>query len=198
MIAIVDTGLANIASLRFAIERLGVTPVVSADAATLAQADKLFLPGVGAAAPAMRGLKERGLVDFLREFERPMLGICLGMQLLCASSSEGQGAECLGKLSPIIRPLKNGEAPLPHMGWNSLSRVAAHPLFSGIPAGTAFYFVHSYAAPLSEATLAECEYGETFSAALGSGNALGVQFHPERSGAAGAQLIENFLQWEGV
>lgn len=198
MIGIVDTGCANIASLSLALERLDVTPFVSADPNVLKGAERLVLPGVGSASYAMRKLRERGLVDLLRGWTRPLLGICLGLQLLTERSLEGEEpVECLGLLKGDVVPLATKELALPHIGWNALDKISAHALFAGIPTGSYFYFVHSYALANQEQAFATCDYGNSFVCAAGSGSIWGVQFHPERSGAAGAQLLKNFLSWEG-
>ncbi|MGF1761608.1 imidazole glycerol phosphate synthase subunit HisH [Photobacterium sagamiensis] len=205
-VVIIDTGCANVSSVRFAIERLGYTVTVSKEPSIVLAADKLFLPGVGTASEAMKNLQERDLVELVKQVDKPLLGICLGMQLLGALSEEqGQsGTElvsCLGLCDAPIKKMQTGDLPLPHMGWNTITPVDGHPLFKEIPAGSYFYFVHSYAMPVSEMifeengyTIAQCEYGQPFSAAIQSGNYYGVQFHPERSSKAGAQLIKNFLE----
>ncbi|MEJ2762623.1 imidazole glycerol phosphate synthase subunit HisH [Photobacterium sp. MCCC 1A19761] len=203
-IVIIDTGCANVSSVRFAIERLGYQVTVSKDPEVVLAADKLFLPGVGTASEAMQNLRDRDLIKLIKQIKQPMLGICLGMQLLGVLSEEhGQsGSElvtCLGLCDASVKKMQTGELPLPHMGWNTVTPVAGHPLFNNIPAGSYFYFVHSYAIPVSDEeapagyTIARCEYGQPFSAAVQSGNYYGVQFHPERSSKAGAQLIKNFL-----
>ncbi|PSW07447.1 imidazole glycerol phosphate synthase subunit HisH [Photobacterium lipolyticum] len=205
-IVIIDTGCANVSSVRFAIERLGYTVTVSKEPSIVLAADKLFLPGVGTASEAMKNLQERDLVELVKQVDKPLLGICLGMQLLGALSEEqGQSGTdlvpCLSLCDAPIKKMQTGDLPLPHMGWNTITPVDGHPLFKDIPAGSYFYFVHSYAMPVSEAvfeekgyTIAQCEYGQPFSAAIQSGNYYGVQFHPERSSKAGAQLIKNFLE----
>ncbi|MGF1690508.1 imidazole glycerol phosphate synthase subunit HisH [Photobacterium kagoshimensis] len=200
-IVIIDTGCANVSSVRFAIERLGYSVTVSKDRDVVLGADKLFLPGVGTASEAMKNLQERGLISLVKQVDKPLLGICLGMQLLGVLSEEqGQSGtslvNCLGLCDATIKKLKTGDLPLPHMGWNTITPTKGHPLFKGIPAGSYFYFVHSYAIPVNDDsyTIAQCEYGQAFSAAIQSGNYYGVQFHPERSSNAGAQLIKNFLE----
>ncbi len=193
-IVITDTGCANIASVKFAIERLGYQPVVSADHDLIRSADKVLLPGVGSANEAMKNLKQRGLDTLLPTLTQPVLGICLGMQLMSAFSHEGE-VECL-KLVPTEvdwLPTPNNER-LPHMGWNTITPAAGNPLFAGIPTGSYFYFVHSFRVPVGEYTIAECEYGTPFSAAVQHGNFYGVQFHPERSAEQGAQLLKNFIE----
>jgi glutamine amidotransferase len=206
MIVIIDTGCANLSSVRFAIERLGYEVVVSKDPAILQQATKLFLPGVGTAKEAMANLIERHLVEEIKKLTQPVLGICLGMQMLAEGSEEVFAEEAASDdaESEVIKTLglvdgfveKMDVAPLrsPHMGWNQITPKLDEPLFKDIPAGTYFYFVHSYALPVNENTIASCEYGTPFTAAVNKDNFYGVQFHPERSGKAGAQLIKNFLE----
>lgn len=194
---IVDTGCANFYSLASAIRRLGIEPVISAKESDIRAADRIFLPGVGTARAAMEAVQSRGLVEVIREATQPVLGICLGEQLLATESEESPDVSLLGVVSEKVKLLKTGELPLPHMGWNRVNpdrtKELAKTLFVGIPDGEWFYFVHSFAIPLCASTLATTEYGEVFSAAVGSGNFAGVQFHPERSGKAGAKLIANFL-----
>ncbi|WP_299667706.1 imidazole glycerol phosphate synthase subunit HisH [uncultured Psychromonas sp.] len=198
MIVIIDTGCANLSSVRFAIERLGYEVTVSKDPAILQQADKLFLPGVGTAKEAMANLIERNLVDEIKKLTQPVLGICLGMQMLAQGSEEGFGDQAmidtLGLVDGYVEKMDVAPLRSPHMGWNQITPKLDEPLFKDIPAGTYFYFVHSYALPVNENTIASCEYGSPFTAAVNKDNFYGVQFHPERSGKAGAQLIKNFLE----
>ena len=197
-IVIIDTGCANLSSVRMAIERLGVTARVSKEAADIRAADKLILPGVGTAKAAMHNLQERGLVDLIREAQQPLLGFCLGMQMLAQASEEHMGGEsdidCLGIVPGKVKLMQVGDLRLPHMGWNQVEHDGTHPLFNGIPSGSYFYFVHSYALEVTAATLATCNYGGHFTAVVGKENFFGAQFHPERSGKAGARLIQNFLE----
>ena len=201
-IVIVDTGCANVRSVRYAVERLDYQVSVSYQAEVLNHADKLLLPGVGTAREAMTNLEQRGLVPVLTESGQPVLGICLGMQLLGALSEEAnngsnQPIPCLGFCDLPVQKMSVGSLPLPHMGWNKIQPEAGHPLFNSIPADSYFYFVHSYAMPVAkdcQQTIATCEYGNLFSAAIQHHNYYGVQFHPERSGKTGLQLIKNFLE----
>ena len=197
-IVIIDTGCANLSSVRMAIERLGVTAQVSKEAAVIRAADKLILPGVGTAKAAMHNLQERGLVDLIREAKQPLLGFCLGMQMLAQASEEHMGGEsdidCLGIVPGKVKLMQVGDLRLPHMWWNQVEHDGTHPLFNGIPSGSYFYFVHSYALEVTAATLATCDYGGPFTAVVGKDNFFGAQFHPERSGKAGARLIQNFLE----
>ncbi|MFH7565204.1 imidazole glycerol phosphate synthase subunit HisH [Oceanimonas smirnovii] len=191
---IIDTGCANLSSVRYAIERLGYEVTVSRDPEVVLAADKLLLPGVGTAKEAMKNLRERGLIELIDQLHQPVLGICLGMQMLVKHSDEGD-VDCLGKVDARCEHMESAEGVrLPHMGWNQITPMPEHPLFKDIPEGSFFYFVHSYAVPVGEYTLATCQHGQAFSAAIGQENFFGVQFHPERSGAAGAQLLKNFLE----
>jgi glutamine amidotransferase len=194
MLAIVDSGGANIASVRFALERLGVQSELTADPKVIRGADRVILPGVGAAPEGMKRLQAKGLVECVRGLKQPVLGICLGMQLLFDSSAEGEIAS-LGLVPGRVALLP--ESPgvtVPHMGWNTLTIRTATPLLRGFDASTRFYFVHSFAGPVNEFTLASCEHGTAFAAVVQRGNFSGVQFHPERSGAVGARLLKNFLE----
>ena len=197
-IVIIDTGCANLSSVKFAIERLGYNVTVSKEPEILQQADKLFLPGVGTAKEAMANLIERDLVTQIKNLTQPVLGICLGMQMLAIASEEGFGdqpiIETLGIVEGNIEKMDVAPLRLPHMGWNQVTPKLDEPLFKDIPAGSYFYFVHSYALPVNDNTIASCEYGAPFTAAVNKDNFYGVQFHPERSGKAGAQLIKNFLE----
>jgi len=192
-VAIIDSGGANLASLRYALDRLGARCEVSTDPDVIAAAPRVLLPGVGAAADAMARLRERGLDRLIPQLRAPLLGICLGMQLLFEHSAEGD-TPCLGVVPGRIERLQPAPGrPVPHMGWNTLELKRADPLFSGIANGERVYFVHSYAASPSETTVAAVTYGRPLAGALRYQNFHGVQFHPERSAAAGAQLLRNFL-----
>lgn len=197
-VAIIDNGGANIASLRFALERLGASSHLTTDPRELRSARRVILPGVGAAADAMSRLQALGLVDLIPQLTQPVLGICLGMQLLFARSEEGADGvetECLGIIPEgVSRLQERRDLPVPHMGWNQLRIVQPSPLTRGIEDGEHVYFVHSYVAPLGPWTLAATDYGGEFSAAVRHENFLGVQFHPERSARVGARLIANFLE----
>lgn len=193
-VVILDTGCANLHSVTSAVARHGYYPVVSRDPEIVLHADKLFLPGVGTAQAAMDQLRERELIELVKACTQPVLGICLGMQLLGRFSEESNGVDLLGVIDQDIVKMHDAGLPLPHMGWNRVYAKAGHRLFQGIDDGAYFYFVHSYAMPVSADTIARCDYGEAFSAAVQHDNFYGVQFHPERSGRAGAQLLKNFLE----
>jgi glutamine amidotransferase len=190
----VDAGGANFASVRCALERLGARVALARDADGLRGAGRIVLPGVGAAAAAMALLRERGFEHTLRSASVPLLGICLGMQLLFAASAEGEVAT-LGVLPGRVDALPPAPGVrVPHMGWNVVSPTRPSPLFDGIAAGTRMYFVHGFAAAPGEDCVAETVHGAPFAAAVQRGNVFGVQFHPERSAAAGARLLANFLR----
>ncbi|WP_445772609.1 imidazole glycerol phosphate synthase subunit HisH [Shewanella sp.] len=194
---IIDTGCANLSSVRFAFERLNANVVVSADFDVIRSAARVVLPGVGTAGAAMDALKQKNLIALIKSLTQPVMGVCLGMQMLASLSNEHGGRSeqaitCLGLVPTEIGDLDSKGLPLPHMGWNQIE-VGDHPLFSGIENGSYVYFVHSYRAPISEYTLASSTYGESFSAAIGKDNFFGVQFHPEKSAKVGAQILQNFL-----
>lgn len=192
-VVLVDSGGANIGSVRYALQRLGIDAVLSADAATIRTADRVILPGVGAAGPAMARLREFGLIDTLRDLEQPVLGVCLGMQLLCAHSEEGD-TDCLGLIdAPVRRFGESSGLRVPQMGWNRLQRRVAHPLLAGLGDADWAYFAHSYAVPVGGCTLAAADYGGQFSAVIARDNFYGMQFHPERSAAVGSKLLGNFI-----
>jgi len=192
-VAIIDSGGANLASLQYALDRLGARSIVSSDAGVIAAAPRVLLPGVGAAADAMRRLRATGLDRLIPRLRVPLLGVCLGMQLLFEHSTEGDTA-CLGVLGGRVERLMAAPSmPVPHMGWNTLELIVDDPLLRGIEAANYLYFVHSYAAPVADSTLAAVRYGRALAAVVRHENFRGVQFHPERSGALGAQLLRNFL-----
>ncbi|MCC7200333.1 MAG: imidazole glycerol phosphate synthase subunit HisH [Gammaproteobacteria bacterium] len=193
-VVIIASGGANIASLAFALERLGCTPTLSADASRIRRASHVILPGVGAAADAMSRLAAAGLVDLIPTLTQPVLGICLGMQLLYESSEEGP-ARCLGIFEGRVSRFQDMPGlTIPHMGWNQLRPRGASPLLEGIADGAYAYFVHSYRMPVQPETIAVTEYGGEFSAVVSRGNFHAAQFHPERSAATGARLLANFLE----
>ena len=192
-VVLVDAGGTNIGSVRYALQRLGVDAALTADPQAIRGADKVILPGVGAAGPGMARLRELGLVELMRSLTQPALGVCLGMQLLCAHSEEGD-TDCLGVVdAPVRRFVEAPGLRVPHMGWNALEPVREHPLLDGLVAGEQAYFVHSYAVPAGDYTLATADFGGPFSAVIVRGNFHGMQFHPERSAGVGARLLKNFL-----
>lgn len=193
-VVIVDSGCANVASVTFALERLGISPEVSYDADAIRAATHVVLPGVGTAPSFMTRMRERALTDCLRGLRQPCLGICLGMQAMFEASDEGD-TETLGIFPGRIAriPARNG-LTVPHMGWNRLSPAATdHSLLAGIEPAAHVYFVHSYYAEVSEQTLATTYHGVDISAVVARDNFYGCQFHPERSGRAGGRLLRNFL-----
>lgn len=191
---IVDAGGANISSLRFALARLGCAAPLTADAARIRHGSHVFLPGVGAVDEAMKRLERDGLAEIVRGLRQPVLGICLGMQLLFEVSDEDGGRDCLGMVPGRVARIPAGpDRPVPHMGWNLTSLSPGCPLFAGLPGAAHFYYVHSFAAAPVPDTVAVADYGGEFTAAVARGNFYGVQFHPERSGPAGARLLANFL-----
>jgi len=191
-VVIVDSGGANIASLRFALARLGIDAELTADPDAIASAPRVLLPGVGAARDSMQRLEQLGLVDLLRGLTQPVLGICLGMQLL-AEASEEDDVECLGLIPATVQKLPaSSECPVPNMGWCRTTHGGNQPLLEGIDNGEYFYYLHSYALPVGDYTLATARHSGEFSAVVRYRNFFAAQFHPERSSAAGARLLRNF------
>jgi glutamine amidotransferase len=195
-VAIIDSGGANLASLQYALERLGARTRVTLDEKEIRSARRVILPGVGSARAAMDRLDSSGVSQLMPTLTQPVLGICLGMQLLFKRSEEGP-AECLGILPDAVSRLESQPGlPVPHMGWNQLVDLAPDPLLTGIEPNSYVYFVHSYAAPVSPNTLAIAQYGKPVTAAVRRDNFWGTQFHPERSAKAGARILANFLEIE--
>jgi glutamine amidotransferase len=191
---IIDSGGANLASLQFALERLNADARVTNDPRIVLNAPRVILPGVGSAADAMKRLRACGLADVLPNLRQPVLGICLGMQLLFTRSEEG-ATDCLDIIpGEVKRLIATPGRPVPHMGWNQLTALRADPLLENIVENDYVYFVHSYAAPVSDVTLAATDYGTPVSAVIRRGNFWGTQFHPERSGAIGSRVLANFLR----
>ena len=189
-LAIVDVGCGNIGSVGIAFERFGIAPVVTGEAEEIAGADKVVLPGVGAAGYAMERIEALGLAPVLRSLRQPALGICLGMQLLFEASDEEDSA-CLGLIPGRVRKLEPAPGrPVPHMGW---SRVEVRDEGTGLRSGDYVYFAHSFACDPGPETAASADYGREIPAAVRSGNWLGAQFHPERSGEAGARFLRRWL-----
>ena len=197
MIGIIDYGAGNIRSVENALKRLGAGYVLASDIETLSGCDRLLLPGVGEARWAMDRLREKGLADFIRGTSKPLLGICLGMHLLCSWSEEGD-VDCLGIMENKVRHFRsvtpeNVRLKIPHVGWNSISSLKTD-LFGDVPDGAYMYFVHSYCADIGPDTIAVTEYGTRFSSALRKGNFMGCQFHPEKSGDMGERILAAFLR----
>ncbi len=192
-VVLVDAGGTNIGSVRYALERLGVDARTSNDAQRIRQASHVILPGVGAAGPGMQRLRSGGLDDVLRQLRQPVLGVCLGMQLLFEHSEEGDTA-CLGVIPGRVRRIAHAPGRrVPHMGWNRLHLVREDPLLAGLADDPHAYFVHGYAAASDAHTLASTDYGDPLAAIVRHRNFCGMQFHPERSASVGATLLKNFL-----
>ncbi|GJL96267.1 MAG: imidazole glycerol phosphate synthase subunit HisH [Hyphobacterium sp.] len=190
-LAIVDTASANRFSVETALARMSVNVLIAPTPADAKSADGLVLPGVGAAAPAMTALKASGWADRLQRETRPVLGICLGMQLLFENSEEGD-VDTLGIIAGRVRRLSASAQTWPHMGWNTLQKLESDPLLTGLHDGDFLYFAHGFYVPPGPTTLACVNYGEDISAIVRRGNFMGCQFHPEKSSAAGRQILENF------
>lgn len=190
-VALVKYNAGNTQSLTFALNRLGITPNLTDDPEELQKAEKVIFPGQGEAGSAMKHLHSRGLVEVLRSFTQPFLGICLGMQLMCKRTEEND-TECLGiipaRVKRFQKPLK-----VPHMGWNTINELSS-PLMEGINSGDFLYFVHSYYVEKTSQTIATCEYGSEFSAAIQKDNYYAIQPHPEKSAVTGLKILENFLK----
>lgn len=193
MIAIIDYKAGNICSVCNALERLGAEYVLTSDASVIKSADKVILPGVGNAAAAMQNLRETGLVDTIKSLRSPVLGICVGMQIMCRHSQEGD-CDCMDIFDTVVKKFESTpDAKVPHMGWNSISNLDGK-LMKGLKAGSFVYFVHSYYPELCQDTVATCRHaGVMFSAALRYENFYGTQFHPEKSGSIGEMILKNFL-----
>ena len=195
MIAIVDYDTGNLCSVCNALARLGVEYVVTDDVETIKKADKALLPGVGEASSAMDKLRERGLCDVIKNLTQPVLGICIGMQLMCRRSDEGD-ARCLGIFETDVKRFladKAAGVKVPHMGWNEIHNLKT-PLLDGLKEGAFLYFVHSFAPQMCSEAIAVSENGVQFAAALNKGNFYGTQFHPEKSGTIGELILRNFVE----
>ena len=195
MIAIVDYETGNLCSVCHALRRLGVQYVVTDNAEIIKAAEKVLLPGVGEASSAMQKLRERGLCDVIKNLSQPVLGICIGMQLMCRRSDEGN-AECLGIFDTEVRHFvadKAAGVKVPHMGWNGISNLKT-PLLEGLREGEFLYFVHSFAPQMCDEAIAVSENGVQFAAALNKDNFYGTQFHPEKSGTIGEIILRNFVE----
>lgn len=193
MIAVIDYDTGNLRSVANALGRLGAEFCITDNPEIIRSAERVLLPGVGEAQSAMAKLKERSLIEVIRSLEQPVLGICIGVQLMCQYSEEGD-TKCMSIFdSRVKRFTKDSGLKVPHMGWNSIENLSS-PLFKGIDSGSYIYYVHSYAPELSEQTIATTDYGIEFSAALNYRNFYGTQFHPEKSGDVGSQILSNFLE----
>lgn len=191
-VAIVKYNAGNVESVKNALVRLGVAPVLTDEAETLRTADKVIFPGVGEASTAMNYLRERNLDEAIKSLTQPVLGICLGMQLLCASSEENE-TKCLGILPSRVRRFTTGNFKIPQIGWNNIFALES-PLFANIAEDSFVYFVHSFYVETGAESIAACDYGVEFSAAARHENFYAVQFHTEKSGAVGEKILENFLK----
>jgi len=192
-VAIIDSGGSNIASLLYALKRLQTKAVLTTDVDVIRNAKRVLLPGVGAARDAMNRLTNAGLVDVIRSLTQPVLGICLGMQLLCESSEE-EDVECLGIIPGTANKLPSSTSdPVPNMGWCATEVASDHHILKDIRNRSYFYYIHSYALPVSEFTIATAMHSEPFSAVISKDNFVAAQFHPERSSVAGSVLLANFL-----
>lgn len=195
-IVILNTGCANLTSIKIAVERLGYTSQITSNPNVLLKSKKIIIPGVGTAQSVMNLLHQKKLVDIIKNIKQPILGICLGMQILCKFSEECNGTDTIGVLNDCSTTiLKNSNLSLPHIGWNYIHiNNKMHPLFKNIQKNARFYFVHSYIIPVNKYTLATTKYGISFSSIIQKNNFFGVQFHPEKSGHIGSQLLKNFLE----
>ena len=194
MIAIIDYDTGNLRSVCNALDRIGAEYVLTDDPKVIAQADRVLLPGVGEASSAMAKLQERGLCDVIKSLQVPVLGICIGMQLMCRHSQEGD-VDCLGIFDADVCRFEADQSAgikVPHMGWNTLSGLKTG-LFEGLSDGDFVYFVHSFAASVCDDTIAVSDNGRRFSAAMRRGNFYGAQFHPEKSGDVGERILRNFI-----
>ena len=192
MIAIIDYDTGNLCSVVNALGRLGAEYTVTSDPNTIRAADRVLLPGVGEAHMAMAKLRERGLTEVIPSLTQPVLGICIGLQLMCAHSEESD-TPCMGIFPNRVRKFPAGDLKVPHMGWNTIEQLRS-PLFRDLADGTYVYYVHSYAPELGADTIATTTYGITFSGAIARDNFFGTQFHPEKSGRAGEIILQNFLK----
>jgi glutamine amidotransferase len=193
MIAIVDYKAGNVASVQNALKRLGTESILTDNKAVLDSAHAIIFPGVGHAKPAMERLRQSGLDQWLKQTKKPVLGICLGMQLLFSSTEEGN-TDCLDIIPGRLLKFDSYKVKTPHMGWNSITLRQPDTLFTGANEPEFFYFVHSFYAPITDYTVASCDYQNPFTAVVRRDNFAGVQFHPEKSGKAGNMLLKRFLE----
>ncbi|MFT7034538.1 MAG: glutamine amidotransferase [Cyclobacteriaceae bacterium] len=190
-VVIIDYGAGNLQSVKFALERLGITPEVSKEHDVITSADKVIFPGVGEARSAMTAINAAGLQDLIPTLKQPVLGVCLGMQLLCEHSVE-RNTDGIG-VFPLTVEKMTGDIKVPHMGWNEITDLKS-PLFDGLSEGEYMYFVHGYFVPDSEYTIATTDYGIPYASAIQKDNFFGCQFHPEKSSDAGQRILKNFLE----
>ena len=197
-VAIIKYNAGNIYSVVNALRRLGVEPVITDDPKELSEADRIIFPGQGSAQTTMAYLRAHGLDEVIRSLRQPVLGICVGQQLLCAHSEEGD-VDCIGIFSEAVKKFVSDshDCKVPEMGWNALHNLSS-PLFKGVKEGDCVYFVHSYYVPVSEFTIATADYIVPYSAAMHRDNFWTVQFHPEKSGKVGEQILRNFLEMEAT
>ncbi len=192
MIAVIDYDTGNLCSVANALGRLGAEYKLTASAEEIRSAERVLLPGVGEASNAMHNLRQRGLVEVIRSLKQPVLGICIGVQLLCRHSEESD-TPCIGVFENEVRRFDSAALKVPHMGWNTI-RDLRTPLFDGIDEGAYVYYVHSFAPTVNADTIAVTDYGVEFSAAISRGNFYGTQFHPEKSASVGERILQNFLK----
>ncbi|CAL4318743.1 imidazole glycerol phosphate synthase subunit HisH [Buchnera aphidicola] len=193
-IVILDTGCANLASMRLAIEKLGYYPIITDNPKIISSAKKMFLPGVGSASSIMNRLIKKKLVSLIKNLTFPILGICLGMQIFSSFSEESRGINMLNIIDEPVVLLDTNNLPLPHTGWNQVFYYVRNPLFHGIKEGSWFYFIHSYAFKINKYSSSQTYYGAYFTSVIQKNNFFGVQFHPEKSGKVGSRLLLNFLE----
>ncbi|MBK4775456.1 imidazole glycerol phosphate synthase subunit HisH [Candidatus Pantoea edessiphila] len=193
-VVIIDTGCSNILSIKWAFKRIGYNTYVSCDPDIVLSADKLILPGIGTVKTVMKHLNKKKLINLIKSYKKPVLGICLGMQILGSNSEENEGIKTLGIINEPVLLMNYQNLILPHTGWNKIKFLSNNDLFKNIQDNSYFYFMHSYAMPLSTNTIGQFYHGKTFTAVMQKDNFFGVQFHPERSSKAGLQLLKNFLE----
>ena len=193
MIALVNYGAGNTASVSNILKELNADFILTNDKEKIESADKIILPGVGEASSAMNRISELNLIEILKSVEKPFLGICLGMQLLCESTEEGN-ASCLNIIPVVVKKFVLENLKIPHMGWNNIKTDKDEKLFAGISDGEYFYFAHSFFVPKNEFSISVCDYGISFSSSVRYKNFYGVQFHPDKSAEQGTQIIKNFLE----
>ena len=193
MIALIDYGAGNLKSVANALDDFKVDYIVTNKSDEIISTEKIIFPGVGEAGSAMSKLNEQTIVESIKFTDKPLLGICLGMQLLATFSEEGN-TKCLDVVQTVVKQFDTTQVKVPHMGWNQVEYINQNKLFTNIESGENFYFANSFYIPVTEYTIASTNYGIIFSAALNKNNFYGVQFHPEKSGHAGLQLLKNFIE----